>query len=38
LRRTYPDEEDLDKIEVDIIPLRNILAAYVRRCPTIGYC
>ena len=38
LRRTYPDELDLEKVERDIIPLRNVLSAYVYRCPTIGYC
>lgn len=38
LRRTYPDEQDLEKVEQDIIPLRNVLTAFVQRCPTIGYC
>ena len=38
LRRTYADETDLDKVEKDIVPLRNLLNAYVQRCPSIGYC
>ena len=29
LRRTYPDEKDLVKLEQDIVPLRNVLTAYV---------
>jgi len=38
LRRTYPNETDLVKLENEIIPLRNVLTAYVQRCPTVGYC
>ena len=38
LKRTYPDELDVEKLENDIIPLRNVLNAYVQRCPSIGYC
>ena len=29
LRRTYHEEKDPDKIERNIIPLRNVLNAYV---------
>lgn len=32
LRRTYPDETSVDKLEQDIIPLRNVLCAFVSRC------
>lgn len=38
MRRTYPDEHDLEKVELIIVPLRNVLNAYVHRCPTLGYC
>jgi hypothetical protein len=29
LRRTFPGESDKEKIEREIIPLRNVLTAYV---------
>lgn len=29
LRRTYTDELDPEKLERDIVPLRNVLSAYV---------
>lgn len=38
MRRTYPEEKDQTKVEKLIVPLRNVLNAYVQRCPSIGYC
>jgi len=28
----------MEKVELIIVPLRNVLNAYVHRCPTLGYC
>ncbi len=28
----------MDKVDRDIVPLRNVLNVYLQRCPTIGYC
>jgi hypothetical protein len=38
LKRTYPEERDPVKLEKLTGTLRNVLSAYVQRCPTIGYC
>lgn len=37
LRRTFPNEPPA-KVEKLIDPLRNVLFAFVKRNPTIGYC
>lgn len=38
LKRTFPEENDPEKVDQLIKPLRNVLNAFVHRCPTIGYC
>ncbi len=38
LNRTYPEEKDQEKLKKLTGTLRNVLSAYVQRCPTIGYC
>ena len=37
MRRTFPNDPQ-PAIEQHIIPLRNVLTAFVKRNPTIGYC
>lgn len=38
LTRTFPNIKDPQQMNQLVVPLRNVLSAYVQRCPTIGYC